>query len=80
MVFECFRKLALTGLLIFMYPGSASQILLGLLIAVLSKEYYTHLRPYIKDADDALANVGNLQIILGAFGLPFGLFMTLMTG
>ena len=63
-VFECFRKLALTGLLIFMYPGSASQIAIGLLIAVLSKEYYTHLRPYVKDADDALANVGNAQIIL----------------
>ena len=63
-VFECARKLALTGLLIFVYAGSASQIGIGLLIAILSDKYYTHVRPYIEDTDDNLANVGNTQIIL----------------
>ena len=48
-VFECVRKLALTGLLIFIYPESASQIAIGLLIAVLAKEVYAQRRPYIED-------------------------------
>ena len=63
-VFECVRKLALTGLLIFIYPESASQIAIGLLIAVLAKEVYAQRRPYVEDTDDSLANVGNTQIIL----------------
>jgi hypothetical protein len=46
------------------YPGSASQIAIGLLIAYLSSQVYTYSRPYIEDADDNLANVGNAQIIL----------------
>ena len=46
------------------YPGSASQIAIGLLIAFLSMQVYTSSRPYVKDADDNLANVGNAQIIL----------------
>ena len=46
------------------YPGSASQIVIGLLIAFLSMQVYTYSRPYIEDADDNLANVGNAQIVL----------------
>ena len=46
------------------YPGSGSQIALGLLIAFLSMQVYTYSRPYIEDADDNLSNVGNAQIIL----------------
>ena len=46
------------------YPGSASQIAIGLLIAFLSMQVYTYSRPYIEDADDNLANVGNAQIVL----------------
>ena len=56
--------MALTGLLCFMYPGPVSQIAIGLLVAVLSKEVYTYSRPYQEDADNNLANVGNTQTIL----------------
>ena len=35
-VFECLRRLALTGLLIFVYNGSATQVVVGLFIAVIS--------------------------------------------
>ncbi|KAH8076346.1 DNA-directed 5'-3' RNA polymerase [Aureococcus anophagefferens] len=63
-VFECVRKLALTGLLIFLYPASGSQIAIGLFIAVLAQQVFAQRRPYVADADDSLANVGNLQIIL----------------
>ena len=73
-VFECIRKLALTGLLIFVFAGSATQIAIGLLIAVLSEKFVAHFRPYIDDTDDNLANVGNTQIILvprPAFNIVF---------
>ena len=63
-VFECVRKLALTGLLIFIYPESASQIAIGLFIAVLAQQVFAQCRPYVEDTDDSLANVGNTQIIL----------------
>ena len=36
-VFECVRRLALTGMLIFIFPGSASQIVVGLFVAVFSQ-------------------------------------------
>ena len=51
-------------MLIFIYPESASQIAIGLLIAVLAHQVYAQLRPYVEDTDDSLANVGNMQIIL----------------
>ena len=35
-VYECVRRLALTGLLIFVYNGSATQVVVGLFIAVIS--------------------------------------------
>ena len=55
-VFECLRRLALTGLLIFVYNGSATQVVVGLFIAVISKHIMMHFNPYIEDSDDWLAN------------------------
>ena len=63
-VFECLRRLALTGLLIFVYNGSATQVVVGLFIAVISKHIMMHFNPYIEDSDDWLANQGQLQIVL----------------
>ena len=63
-VFECFRRLALTGLLIFIYPGSATQITVGLFIALITQRVLSNSNPYIEDADDYLANLGQFQIVL----------------
>ena len=63
-VYECVRRLALTGLLIFVYNGSATQVVVGLFIAVISKHIMMHFNPYIEDSDDWLANQGQLQIVL----------------
>ena len=64
MCFECLRKLALTGMLVFVFPGSASQLFLALLIALGTKEYNQQRRPLIEDSDDTLANIANGQIVL----------------
>ncbi|KAH8043530.1 calcium ion binding protein [Aureococcus anophagefferens] len=45
------------------YPGSASQIAIGLLIAFLSMQVYAQ-PPLHRRADDNLASVGNAQIVL----------------
>jgi len=50
-VFECLRRLALTGLLIFVYNGSATQVVVGLFIAVISKHVMSEFNPYIEDSD-----------------------------
>ena len=55
-VFECLRRLALTGLLIFVYNGSATQVVVGLFIAVISKHVMSEFNPYIEDSDDLCIN------------------------
>ncbi len=63
-VFECLRRLALTGLLIFVYNGSATQVVVGLFIAIISSHVMSEYNPYIEDSDDRLAKLGQLQILL----------------
>ena len=62
-VFECVRRLMLTGLLIFVYPGSHTQITIGLLLAFLSYSVMMDFSPYVEDVDDRLADVGQSQIV-----------------
>jgi hypothetical protein len=63
-IFECVRRLMLTGLLIFIYAGSLTQIIVGQFIAVISMRILSMANPYIEDIDDSLANMGQLQIVL----------------
>ena len=54
----------LTGLLIFIYAGSHTQITVGLFLAVISMRILSMANPYVEDIDDSLANMGQLQIVL----------------
>ena len=63
-VFECVRRLALTGMLIFIFPGSPSQIVVGLFVAVFSQGIISAVSPYVESSDDNLATVGQFQIVL----------------
>ncbi len=54
----------LTGLLIFIYAGSLTQIIVGQFIAVISMRILSMANPYVEDIDDSLANMGQLQIVL----------------
>ena len=54
-VFDCFRKLALSGLLVFLYPGSSTQIGFATLFALICAKVYSHVRPYVEDEDDLIA-------------------------
>ncbi|GMH77627.1 hypothetical protein TrLO_g10306 [Triparma laevis f. longispina] len=54
-VFECARRLGMSGVLVFVAQGSASQIVVGLLISVITSGLYIHWRPFEKESDDNLA-------------------------
>ena len=60
-VFDCFRRLSQTGLLIFVHPGSLSQILVGIFFSLLSLAVLSRVAPYIDPTNDTLAFVGQLQ-------------------
>ena len=63
-IFDLLRKLALTGLLYFVYQGSGTQLGFAIFITLCSKENLSRQQPYVDDANDSLANAGELQIIL----------------
>ena len=56
------HKLLLTGMMTFFYPGTASQIAIGLLIAFASAVFYSHFKPFVEDHDDLVSEVTQCQI------------------
>ena len=61
-VFECARKICLIGLPIFFEPGSAGQLIVGLLVCFISFGMYASYEPYVKDSDDWLAKVAQVSL------------------
>ena len=47
---ECMRRLSLTGLLVFMYPGSEKQVLLAMLICFFWMMIYLSVQPYLESS------------------------------
>ena len=63
-IVDLVRKLLLTGLLAFFYPGSATQLGIAMLICLVSKELLACLGPYVDDHNDTLARAarkGNVE-------------------
>ncbi|GMH77044.1 hypothetical protein TL16_g07276 [Triparma laevis f. inornata] len=63
-VFECFRRLSLTGLLIFIMPGTASQIVVAMIISLIAIKTYGYFEPFVEDADDVIAEISQYAIFL----------------
>ena len=61
-VVECFRKLALTGMMVFFFPESASQIVVGLFLSFSSSIAYSSLRPFVEPDDNFLSEIAQCQI------------------
>ena len=61
-VFECARKICLIGLPILFEPGSARQLIVGLLVCFISFGMYASYEPYVKDSDDWLAKVAQVSL------------------
>ncbi|GMH48997.1 hypothetical protein TrVE_jg8778 [Triparma verrucosa] len=63
-VFECARRLGMSSVLIFVAQGTASQIVVGLLISVFTSALYIHWRPFEKESDDDLAILTQVSLFL----------------
>ena len=61
------RKLMLTGVLIFFFPETPSQILVGLLVAFASSLVYSHFNPFTEDEDNLLSNLTQCQTYFAFF-------------
>eukprot|EP00003_Mantamonas_plastica_P021693 TRINITY_DN3548_c0_g2_i1.p1 TRINITY_DN3548_c0_g2~~TRINITY_DN3548_c0_g2_i1.p1 ORF type:complete len:1215 (-),score=279.89 TRINITY_DN3548_c0_g2_i1:292-3936(-) len=72
---ELIRKLALTGALIFIAPGSASQVSVALLICFLAVVLHANLQPFVEDVDDNLQTAALTQLFICLFA-----GLTLKTG
>jgi len=67
-VFECLRRLMLTGMLIFCLPGTAYQMVIGILISQLTIKMYSFYKPFVEDDDDFLAEITQWQTFFVLFG------------
>lgn len=59
------RKLFFSGIIIFISPGSPSQLVVGCIVAVLMMLISAYFMPYIGDTDDTLARVETCSASLG---------------
>jgi uncharacterized protein YjbJ (UPF0337 family) len=67
-VFETWRKLALTSGLIFFGPGTATQIVISMILCLGSMRVYSGYKPYIRLADDHLAEAAQWQMFFTMLG------------
>eukprot|EP00941_MAST-03F_sp_MAST-3F-sp1_P002472 g2472.t1 len=61
------RKLIFSGLIVFIVPGSPSQLVLALLIALFFSVYAAYTEPFISDTDDVTALLAHVQIFVFIF-------------
>lgn len=66
-VFEILRRIFLTAMLMAFYPGSMTQVVVGMLASMISFTVYNHYEPYIEDDDDVVSAVAQTQLILVYF-------------
>jgi hypothetical protein len=67
-VIECFRRLLLTSALVFITPGSATQQVFALLMAMASAILFTYLAPFPQSEDNTLAQVSQWSLIMTFLG------------
>ena len=61
--FHCFCKcLCPTGMLVFFFPETPSQIVVGLLLAFVSTCIYARHKPFVQSEDDFVSNIAQCQI------------------
>jgi len=66
-IVDCVRKLCLSGILVFLYPGSLSQVGFALLFALIFAKVQTHVRPFLEDEDDLIAEVVMESLVIFFF-------------
>jgi len=67
-VYVCVQRMSLTGLLVFIKPGTVIQVLVGIGFSMFSIWVYFTTTPFVKDSDDTLANITQLSMFFTLFG------------
>ena len=73
-ILECYRKLLLTGVTLFVWPRSPEQICFGLVVTSCAMALYTRVNPYKDRVDSILAMTSQLSTcfcLIGALLLKF---------
>jgi hypothetical protein len=63
-IFETLRKLALTGFMVFMAPGTAGQVVISLVMSMTSLVVYSRLEPFKEVYNNHLSFVSNIQLVI----------------
>lgn len=66
-VVECFRRVTLSGLVVFILPNTAGQVMTGFLLAVVFFALFTILDPYKDRRDTWLARFGHAIVMMSLF-------------
>ncbi|CAM9127774.1 unnamed protein product [Ectocarpus sp. 6 AP-2014] len=66
-VVECFRRVTLSGLVIFILPNTAGQVMTGFLLSVAFFALFTVLDPYAHRRDTWLARIGHAIVMMSLF-------------
>jgi hypothetical protein len=75
-VFETLRKLALTGFLTILCPGTGAQILFSLIMSMSAMRVYSGCKPFVDDFTDHFSEVSQWQLfftLLGALAMKVNL-------
>eukprot|EP00519_Triparma_laevis_P016028 CAMPEP_0182496482 /NCGR_PEP_ID=MMETSP1321-20130603/5116_1 /TAXON_ID=91990 /ORGANISM="Bolidomonas sp., Strain RCC1657" /LENGTH=509 /DNA_ID=CAMNT_0024700111 /DNA_START=391 /DNA_END=1920 /DNA_ORIENTATION=+ len=62
-IYECFRRLSLTGMLVFFDTGSVLQLCFSIILGILSLQVYTECKPFEEPSENDLVRVSSLSII-----------------
>lgn len=73
-IYECFRRLSFTGMLVFFEPGSAPQLCFSIILALLSSLMYVYNQPFERTEENTLAQISTVGIF---FTLLSGILITL---
>ena len=75
-MFETIRKLCLTGFLVFLAPGIATQVLFSLIMCFFGMRVYSDQRPFTSPMMDKFNKAAQMQLyftLLGALALNVNL-------
>ena len=63
------RRLSLTGLLVFMYPGSEKQVLLAMLMCFFWMMIYSNIQPYLESSHSFFMMSSQWGVLLQLYGI-----------
>ena len=66
-VIECTRRLMLTAAISFFQPGSSTQMVVAMTLALIYVSLYAHYQPYLSRSDNVLSELGQWQIFITFF-------------